>query len=218
MQNSNFSTRVATLTANRDRLQAAQLAKTGQVGAAGGDIDGMFKVGKTHFTQSVSDQIDAWGIDGTKIFSPSVNPKVSKRAVQFVGAVQSQQYGNIDRTSACIVLALHLAGDFDLTTEALGEIATGGKIRAGGGAERRGVSVRTVARLVGSVGMGSISTQMSRSVGKNGFLNACGATVGEPGRNHTVKLNREHPMVKAFINFIERGTESQIDEMVKDNK
>jgi hypothetical protein len=215
---SNYKARVNALQSNLDRLVSAQIAKTGTQGAAGKDIEVMLsaKNTPTQFTESVSAQIDAWGIDGEKIFSPSVNPKVSKRMVQFVAAVQGKTYKNVDRTSACIVLALHLAGDFNLTTEALREIATGGKVREGGGADRRGVSVRTVQRLLGAVGTGTIDTQLSRSVGKNGFLNASGATTGEPGVNHTVKLNRSHPMVQAFISMIDGATSGQLDEMIKD--
>ncbi len=134
------------------------------------------------------------------------------------GAIRHEQYGQIDRTTACVLLALHLAGDFPLTAGALWEIATGGKVKSEGmGENRRGVSVRTIRRMMGAVGVSTVGTQLSRSVGRNGFLQMSGATMGEPGKvNQAVTLNRAHPMVRAFVALIDKGTEGQIAEMVKD--
>jgi hypothetical protein len=214
--NKNFAPRVAALKSNFERLQA----KNGE--SAGADLHAMLNDENSpfFFSEKINAQVDTWGIETGAIFSPTVNPKVTKRFIQFVGAVQRSEYKSIDRTTACILLGLHLAGDFALTSGALWELSTGGKVRAEGmGENRRGVSTRTIARLVGAVGVNTIGTQLSRSVGKNGFLQLAGATTGEPGKtNQSVTLNRTHPMVIAFIKMIEGATESQIDAMVKEKK
>lgn len=214
--NATFQTRTANLRANLARLQE----KNGP--EAGADLDKILNDERSafFFSAAIDKQVNDWGIDASGIFSTTVNPKVTKRFVQFVGAVQRKDYSKIDRTTACILLGLHLAGDFPLTADALYEIGTGGKVKSEGmSADRRGVSVRYVSRLVGAVSPKTIDTQLSRSVGKNGFLQLAGATTGEPGkRNQSVTLNRAHPMVKAFIEMIDRATEGQIDEMIGDKK
>lgn len=211
--NATYTARKNALTANLKRLQEKNPE-------AGKDVIAMLysETSPFYFSEAINKKIDAWGIDTSGIFNDKVNPKVTKRFVQFVGAVHHEQFKDIDRTSACILLALHLAGDFPLTTGALWEVATGGKVRSEGmGENRRGVSVRTVARLVGAVGVSTVGTQLSRSVGKNGFLNFAGATTGEPGKvNQSVTLNRENPLFTAFLDLMSKATEKQIDEMVRD--
>lgn len=212
--NATFTARVQALRDNLARLQA----RNGD--DAGKDLEKMLTDERSvfFFSEHVNAQIDAWGLDVSQVFSPSVNPKVTKRFVQFVGAVQRGEYKNIDRTTACILLGLHLAGDFPLTADALWSIGTGGRVKTEGvSPETRGVSTRTVARLVGSVSHRTIGTQLSRSVGKNGFLQLVGATKGEPGKvNQVVSLNRAHPMVTAFIDMIGKATEGQLSELVRD--
>lgn len=222
--NTTYTARVESIKKNQKRLQEKNAE-------AGGDCVAMLGLsptrGKTggknspfYFSEQINDQIEKWELSVDPLFSATINPKATKRFIQFIGAVLHRQYGQIDKTTACILLGLHLAGDFPLTSDALWEIATGGKVRSEGmGADRRGVSTRTVKRLIGAVGVSTVGTQLSRSVGKNGFLQIVGATWGEPGkRDQVVKLNRSHPMVIEFINMIERATEAQITEMVGDKQ
>lgn len=214
-----YTTRRAAIAANLARLQE----KNPDAGADCLAMLGESKAGDKspfYFSEDVNAQIDAWGLNVDAVFSPSVNPKVTKRFIQFVSAVYRKSYGKIDRTTACILLGLHLAGDFPLTSGALWEIATGGKVKNEGmGEDRRGVSVQTIKRMMGAVGVSTVGTQLSRSVGKNGFLQLVGATAGEPGKvNQSVTLNRAHPMVTAFINMIDKGNEGQIDELVNGGK
>lgn len=212
------ATRVQALQGMLGRLQAASGADAGR------DVHNMLgnsAKGMNHnhfFSEEINAQIDGLGLSVDSLFSTSCNPKATMRFVQFIGAVHHEQYAQIDRTTACVILALHLAGDFPLTTGALWEVATGGKVKSEGmGENRRGVSTRTVARLIGSVGVGTIETQLSRSVGKNGFLQAVGATTGEAGKqNRPVTMNRSHPLVQAFIALIDKGSDAQISEMIKD--
>lgn len=212
------ATRAARVTALQGML--ARLQATG----GGSDVINMLggsKKGENHahfFSEEINAQIDAWGLTVDALFNANCNPKATMRFIQFIGAVRHENYAQIDRTTACAILALHLAGDFDLTTGALREIATGGKVKTEGmGENRRGVSTRTVARLIGTVGEGTIETQLSRSVGARGFLQVVGATSGEPGKqNRPVKMNRTNPLVVAFIALIDKGSEAQIDSMVKD--
>lgn len=212
-----YTARRANIAANLARLQE----KNPDAGADCLAMLGQSKKGENSnvfFSEAINAKIDALSLDVGAIFSPTINPKVTKRFVQFVGAVTHEDYSEIDRTTACILLGLHLAGDFPLTSGALWEIATGGSVKQEGmGEERRGVSVRTIKRMMGSVGVSTVGTQLSRSVGKNGFLQLVGATFGEPGKtNRPVTLNRAHPLVTSFLTMIEKGTEGQISEMVKD--
>lgn len=166
------------------------------------------------FTEPVNAAIDRMGIDTTQIFAIDRNPKVIKRFIQFVHAINAKDYKQIDNTTATIIYALQLAGDNPLTIEALHYIGAGlktGRISP----ETRGISKTTVNKLFGRVGLSTIPTQASRTVGKNGFLQLAGATVGEPKQNQNVRLNKEHPLIVAFNMCMNAATESQIDEMVK---
>ena len=166
------------------------------------------------FTEAVNKKIDEMKIDTTNIFATDRNPKVIKRFIQFVHAINASDYKAIDNTTATIIYALTLAGDNPLTVDALRYIAAGlkeGRISP----ETRGVSKTTVNKLFGRVGLSTVPTQASRTVGRNGFLQLAGATVGEPGKaNQAVRLNKEHPLIVAFNECMNKATEAQIAEMV----
>lgn len=200
---SNFATRRALLASHR-------------LSATSADINAVLNVEKSDFffSQAVSDKIDKLGIDTSAIFAVDRNPKVIKRFIQFVHALNAKQYKSIDVTSATIIYALHLAGENPLTTDALHYVGAG--LKSGKFApETRGVSTQTVRKLFGRVGLSTIPTQASRTVGKNGYLQLCGATTGEPGKkNQTVKLNAKHPLIAAFFEVMNAATQGQIDDMV----
>lgn len=169
-----------------------------------------------HWCESVNAKIDEWGIDPTPVFAVDRNPKAIKRFIQFVHAIDAKQYKQVDLTTCTILYALHLAGDNPLTVDALHYIGAGlksGKISP----ETRGVSRQTVQKLFGRVGLSTIPTQTSRSVGANGFLQLVGATVGEPRKpNQSVRLVNTHPMVTAFFDLMNKASQAQIDEMIGD--
>jgi len=194
-----------------DMLKSHRLAATSaDIAAVIGSKNSVFQ-----FTEAVNAAIDKMKIDTTQIFATDRNPKVIKRFIQFIHGVNAKSYANIDNTTATIIYALQLAGDNPLTVDALHYIGAGlksGKIAP----ESRGVSRTAVNKLFGRVGLSTIPTQCSRTVGKNGFLQLAGATTGEPGKqNQVVKLNREHPLIVAFDACMNAATESQIDDMVK---
>jgi hypothetical protein len=141
---------------------------------------------------------------------------VIKRFIQFIHALNARDYKNVDITSATIIYALHIAGDNPLNTDALQYIAAGlksGRVSP----ETRGVNRSTVNRLFGRVGLSTVPTQASRTVGKNGFLQLSGATVGEPGKpNQSVKLNASHPLIVEFFAVMNAATEGQVSDMVKE--
>lgn len=202
-------------TARIEALRAHRLA------GSSADMQSVLGLGKSGessvfaFTVAVNEAIDKMKIDTGSIFATDRNPKVIKRFIQFIHAVNAKDYKAIDNTTATIIYALQLAGDNPLTVDALHYIGAGlkgGKISP----ETRGVSRTAVNKLFGRVGLSTIPTQASRTVGKNGFLQLSGATVGEPGKqNQNVKLNATHPLIVAFNTCMNAATESQIDEMVK---
>lgn len=203
MTQTTFATRRAVLESHR-------------LAATSADIDAVLHKEKSdfYFSQAVSDTIDRLGIDTAQIFATDRNPKVIKRFIQFIHALNAKQYKSIDVTSATIIYALHLAGENPLTTDALHYVGAGlksGKVSP----ETRGVSAQTVRKLFGRVGLSTIPTQASRTVGRNGYLQLCGATTGEPGKkNQNVKLNAAHPLIVEFFSVMNRATQGQIDEMV----
>lgn len=203
-----FTARLEMLTAHRLAATSADLQAV--LGKSKGGLSSVFA-----FTEAVNAAIDKMKIDTTQIFATDRNPKVIKRFIQFIHAVNAKDYKQIDNTTATIIYALQLAGDNPLTVDALHYIGAGlkaGKVSP----ESRGVSKTAVNKLFGRVGLSTIPTQASRTVGKNGFLQLSGATVGEPGKqNQNVKLNAEHPLIVAFNVCMNAATESQIDEMVK---
>lgn len=164
------------------------------------------------FTASINATIDAMGIDTASIFAPDRNPKVIKRFIQFVYGVNAGDFKAIDKTSAKILYAMKLAGEHALTNDALAYIVSG-KLSTGKTApESRGVSTRVVARLFGSVGQTTAPTQISRSVGDNGFMQLCGMTAAPTGKqNRAYVLNEGHALVKKFFATVEGATEGQLD-------
>ena len=204
----NYAIRIDAIKGLNARLREAN-------GKGSKDCDAMLKsTGKFAFTETISKKIDSMGLNVDAIFSPNINPKVTKRFVQFMGAIAHDDVKMIDVTTATIIYALHLAGDNPLTIDALHYIAGGlkeGRISP----ELRGVSRMKVNKIFGRVGLSTVPTQASRTVGKNGFLQLVGATTGEPGKqNQKVSLNNSHPLIVAFHNAMNKATEGQIAEMV----
>ena len=203
MNATSFATRRATLAAHR-------LATTSE------DLGAILNREKSafYFDASVNALIDELGIDTTQIFANDRNPKVIKRFIQFIHAMNAKDYKNVDVTSATIIYALHLSGENPLTTDALHYIGAGlksGRVSP----ETRGVSRMTVNKLFGRVGLATVPTQASRTVGKNGYLQLCGATVGEPGKkNQTVRLNPAHPLIVKFFKVMNAATQGQVEDMI----
>lgn len=207
MNTTNFATRTAQLKSHR-------------LAATSADLNSILKVETSpfFFSQGVSDKIDELGIDTAQIFAIDRNPKVIKRFIQLVSALRAKEYKNIDVTTATIIYALHLSGENPLTIDALHYIGAGlasGKISP----ETRGVSRTTVNKIFGRVGLSTVPTQASRTVGKNGFLQLCGATTGEPGkRNQNVKLNPGHALIVEFFKVMNKATTGQVEDMVSKGK
>lgn len=166
------------------------------------------------YTEAVHNKVTEWGIDTGALFAVDRNPKAIKRFVQFVHGVIARDYKAIDKTTAIIIYSLQLSGGSPLTTDALHYLGAGlkeGKVSP----ETKGISRRVVSRLFGAVGLSTIPTQTSRTVGRNGFLQLVGATNGEPGKqNQNVTLNAAHPLIAAFFETMNAATEGQISEMV----
>lgn len=183
--------------------------------AKDGDIAAVLKgTGRFALTLDISKEFDKLGIDTGALFAPTAPVKSIKRAVQYVGAIAAKRYYDIDRTSAIIVLGAHQAGDYQLHTDALAYLATG-KTMGKDAPDTRGVSRQTLARLIGAVGVNTVQTQLSRSVGKAGFMQILGMTYGEPGKqNRAITIHRDNALVKAFLSLIEGATQGQIDELV----
>lgn len=167
------------------------------------------------FDEQTNAALNAWGIDTSAIFARTAPSKPLKRFVQFVNAVSAKDYSKIDRTSAIILLSLHLSGEFNLTSDAVKYIATGSK---GADVNTRGVSRQTVKRLIGAVGANTVHTQVSRSVGKAGFLGILGLVTGDHKRNQSLSLNRSAPLVQAFIVMIDGATPAQIDALCEQGR
>jgi hypothetical protein len=197
--------------ARLEMLRAHRLAATSRDMVA--VLGGAKGASPFEFTQAVSDAIDEMKIDVTSIFATDRNPKCIKRFIQFIHGINAKSYKNIDRTTATIIYALKLTEGMPLTTDALHYIGAGlkeGKIAP----ECKGISRMQVNRLFGSVKVATIPTQCSRTVGKNGFLQLAGATVGEPGKvNQKVQLVADHPMIARFIETMNSATAGQIDEV-----
>jgi hypothetical protein len=199
-----FAKTIATLKAHRLAATSADMNAV---------LGGAKSASVFEYTESVHATIAAWGIDTAQIFAVDRNPKVIKRFIQFVHGVNAKDYKAIDSVTATIIYALHLTEGNPLTVDALQYLGAGllaGRVSP----ETKGVNRSTVSRLFGSVGLSTIPTQTSRTVGKNGFLQLAGATIGEPGKhNQHVKLDSEHAMIKAFFATMNAATDAQVAEV-----
>lgn len=200
----------ASYAARRALLRSHRLAKTSaDLSSILGDR------GHFAFTERVNDAICAMGIQTDAIFAPDRNPKVIKRFIQFVHGVNAKDFTAIDFTSAKILYALKLAGQYQLTTDALQYIVSGA-MKPGANPETRGVSARVIGRLFGAVGATTAPTQISRSVGDNGFMQLAGMTSAPTHtQNRAYSLNPNHALVKKFFECVESATSGQLDELTK---
>lgn len=206
VQNATYTARVEALRALRARL----VEKNGP--DAGRDVDAMLKDnGKFAFTEKVNAYIDGLGLDAQAlgaIFAPGANPKVSKRFVQFASAMHSGLVTAADRTTLWALAAL-LQGQ-TLQRDALHYLATGKVQSDGVSPETRGIARRKLEKVLGSVGHSAVETQLSRTLGKNGFLVQLGAVVKEGARNASLTMNTEHPLVTRFVEVIAQSTDDQL--------
>lgn len=208
--NNTLTQRIESIKLNAARLESSS-------GTVSADCRAMLGFAKNaspfELTASVNAQIDAWGVDTSKIFSPNINPKVTKRFIQFAHGISARSFKNIDLTTARILYAMQLAGDFKLTTDALAYLVVG-RIGADKVAPNsRGVSTRVLGKLFGAVGLTTAPTQISRSVGENGFLTLTGAVHAGKGQNREHALSTLHPMVRAFFACVEAATDGQLEEL-----
>lgn len=192
--------------------QALQALKN-HPAVASKDIEACLKgTGKFAYTEKVHAAMVTYGIDPEVVFA--LPQKAVKRAIQMVGAVYHQQYAAVDATTACGTYALHLAPGHELCYDSL-HFLIGGIARVEGATgDTKGVSRAKLARLFARVGVNTVSTQKSRTWGDNGFAQALGMTWA-PTRTQgrVVTLNPEHPLVRAFVALIDKGTDAQIDQI-----
>lgn len=181
-------------------------------GAATPDIAPMFTERSCFaFTEKTCTAGTAYGIDWELIFN--LPQKQIKRAAQLVNALHSADYKNIDYTHARILIAMRLAGSYDLTTDAITALASGKRSES---VNTRGVNFSAVNALFAkSHGVSTVKTKVSNSTGKNGIYQVMGMTWGAPGeQNHAIALNLESPIVKRFFDLLDRATTGQLEEIV----
>lgn len=205
-----YETRLAALRAHRLATTSDDMNKV---------LGGGRKASVFCFTEAVNAAVDTYGIDTSAIFAADRNPKVIKRFVQFMHGVIARDFKSIDKTSAKILYSMKLAGEHALTTDALAYLVSGSVKEGKTSPESRGVSTRVVSRLFGSVGQTTAPTQISRSVGDNGFMQLAGMTAAPKGKqNRAYVLNESHPLVREFFAVVEGATDGQLDELTKGDK
>lgn len=173
------------------------------------DIAVCFKPSSKHyFDRKTYDAGIALGVDWSVALK--LPQKQVKRLTQLVNAVSSGVVGMLDATHARALIAMRLAGSFNLTTDAVTALAAG---VYRDGINTRGVGVSQVrAMFARSHGLSTVQTKISNSLGANGLYQVTGMTYGQPGKqNREFALNEEHPMVVAFFDLINRATVGQIE-------
>ncbi len=165
---------------------------------------------KYGFTESTMVEGEKLGIDWELVWS--LPQKQIFRTTQLVNALTSATYKNLDHSHARILIAMHLAGAHDLTTDAVIKLAAGKRSDA---VNTRGVSVSAVNTLFAmSHGESTVKTKVSNSVGVNGIFQALGVSFADPRKqNHPITLNTEHPIFKRFLHLINVATVGQLVEM-----
>lgn len=178
------------------------------------DIQACFKPSSQHF---YSETMHAWaiekGLDIAHMFK--LPQKQVKRFTQFLGVMVTGEVTKIDSSHARIVCAMHLAGSYKLTTDAIITLAAG---KRSGDVNTRGVSVSAINRIFAkSQSIETVKAKVSNSTGKNGFFQMLGMTYAEPSkRNHEVTLIDSHPFTLRFLELINTASAAQIDAMMGD--
>lgn len=185
-------------------------------GATSDDIAPMFGDRSCFaFTQTTCDYGHALGVDWAMVFA--LPQKQIKRTAQLINALQIADYKNIDYTHARILIAMRLAGEFELTTDALTALAANKRSES---VNTRGVNFSAVNALFArSHGVSTVRAKVSNSTGKNGIYQVLGVTWAIPGeRNHSIALNPDSLVVKRFFALLDSATTSQLASMVPAEK
>lgn len=213
-------TNSSTFTARRSMIQARADAHFAEKGETNADLDKVLNSPRAacFFTEKMNAQIDAWGVDTSGVFGIDAPVKGIMRFCQFAYAVSAESYTDCDTTTATIIYALHLSGSGELNRDALTYLAARIRDTGATNVNTKGVSRTKLAKLFGTKNVSTVCTQLSRSLGKNGFLVRTGAVSTTGSKNAATQLVPTHPMVRAFMHMFEKGTEAQIDTMVNKGK
>jgi hypothetical protein len=198
---------------NGDTYAEARAVLTAHRAAASKDIEAVLRdKGKFAFVESTFVAMKDYGIDFKTLFS--LPQKQVKRAIQMVNAITEKNYKNIDATTACGLYALHLSPEGALSYDSLHVLIAGYARVDGATGDTKGVSRARLAKMFARVGANTVSTQKSRTWGDNGFCDALGATAAKhKTHDRMVQLNREHPLVTAFVSLVESATMGQLEEI-----
>ena len=185
---------------------------------------------KFGFTADVQKNIDALGLNVSRMYrapdasGKGCNMKTLKRFHQMMNALaQPAPHMHFDVVSCIILLALDAAGDKPLARDALFFMGTGKNMHAGMSANTRGVSRATITgKLSGFVSVHgeTMKTQISRSVGADGFLSNVGAVerirTGSGKNDFSFSLNRENPLAKKVLGIFDGLTLGQVDAFIEE--
>jgi hypothetical protein len=164
------------------------------------------------YTQQVHDGFLKYGIDPLDIVC--LPQKQVKRAFQFGHGIVAGNYGQIDPTYSCGLYGVILAGQA-VRTEGLLELITG-LCKPGNDGQTKGVSRAKLRKMFASVKTSTALTKISGAFGANGVFQALGMSYGIPGTaNREIYVNIDHPMVKRFIEVVEKLTDAQVESMGK---
>jgi hypothetical protein len=207
------STRTPRTNKNGDTYAQARKLIEGHRNAQSKDIEAVLKdKGKFAFVESTFEAMKGYGLDFKVLFA--LPQKQIKRAVQMVNAITEKNYKHVDATTACGLYALHLAPEGALSYDSLHYLIAGMVRTDGATGDVKGVSRARLGKMFAKVGANTVSTQKSRTWGDNGFCDALGATTAKhKTHDRMVSLNREHPLVTAFVTLVETATDAQLSEI-----
>lgn len=168
-------------------------------------------------TESIVQAIAQYKIDTSGIYCKGAPMKAIKRFNQFMNAVICSNWAQFDKTSAIILLALDYANGKPLQNDALLYLGTGAQKNEGMSADTRGVARSVIREKLSQIDKGTMPTQISRSVGKSGFLSMCGAVhVTGKGKQAAYTINRDSLLVQKVLEMLGRATTGQIETMFAD--
>lgn len=133
------------------------------------------------------------------------------RAIQFINTLVSGSIEKFDRTYFRTLIALHAAGKYNLTTDAVHALASNTRNAA---CNTRGISLGTInAAGVRAHGLSTVTTKVSGSTGKNGVYQVLGVTFADSSTNHEIVLNSDSIMVHRFFEIVSKATTKQLETM-----
>lgn len=189
---------------------SAHIARLTEKGATASDIKRLQRFASEKTCELASACVDAG------VVAKMTNQKSIMRLAQALDFIVSGNVRSFDKATAYLVAALALSKQATVSYHDMHYLI--GAPGSDSTAHIKGVSRAKMHKVLSSItSMGTITSQVSRTVGANGFLTVFGIVTKSDKHGVTI-ANREHPILVAYAAQLQRMTDGALELAVSGNK